>query len=78
MTVTVPQQMFTSYLHLLQTQTQAAKLKLEYLRRREEQDKESSKMKQKADLAMDLLGSPNLDAGLREMAVTYLKGLFKD
>ena len=77
-TITLPQTMFTTYLHLLQTQTQTAKLKLEYLRRREEQDRENSKVKQRAELATELLANQSVDGGLKETAVNYLKGLFKD
>jgi hypothetical protein len=78
MTITLPQNVLATYLHLLQTQTQTAKLKLEYLRRREEHDRENSRVKQKAELAAELLSNQTVDGALRESAANYLKGLFKD
>jgi hypothetical protein len=76
--ITVPQSLFTTYLQLLQTQTQTAKLKLEFLRRKEEQDRENSKVKHRTQLATELLSNPGVDVSLKETAVNYLKGLFKD
>jgi hypothetical protein len=76
--ITVPQSLFTTYLQLLQTQTQTAKLKLEFLRRKEEQDRENLKVKHRTQLATELLSNPGVDVSLKETAVNYLKGLFKD
>ena len=86
-------------LQLLQAQVQHSKLKIDYLRRREEReekessvrqelerrrfereqaDRESNKesgMKQRAQLAMELMGNPIVDASVRQAAVDYLKKL---
>ncbi|KAI6039820.1 hypothetical protein EDC04DRAFT_2879468 [Pisolithus marmoratus] len=99
----VPQSMLAACLQLLQAQAQHSKLKLEYLRRREEREekesltrremerlrlereqaewehnKESVKMKQRAQLATDLLNNPVVDNSVREAAVDYLKKLLSD
>jgi hypothetical protein len=88
-------------LQLLQAQAQHSKLKVEYLRRREEREekessarreverirsereqaewehnKESVTIKQRAQLATDLLGNPVVDGSVRQAAVDYLKKLF--
>ncbi|KAI6155545.1 hypothetical protein BKA82DRAFT_991504 [Pisolithus tinctorius] len=101
--VTVPQSMLAACLQLLQAQAQHSKLKLEYLRRREEREekesaarremerlrsereqaewehnKESVKMKQRAQLATELLNNPVVDGSVRQAAVDYLKKLFSD
>lgn len=101
--VTVPQSMLAACLQLLQSQAQHSKLKLEYLRRREEREekesaarremerlrlerekaewehnKESAKMKQRAQLATELLNNPVVDGSVRQAAVDYLKKLFSE
>ncbi|KIJ66686.1 hypothetical protein HYDPIDRAFT_85048 [Hydnomerulius pinastri MD-312] len=97
----VPQNMMAACLQLLQAQSQHSKLKLDYLRRREEREekessarqeierlrlereqaewehnKESIKVKQRAQLATELLGNPVVDGSVRQAAVDYLKKLF--
>jgi ABC-type branched-subunit amino acid transport system ATPase component len=94
---TVPQNLMAACLQLLQAQVQHSKLKIDYLRRREEReessarqelerrrfereqaDRENSKesgMKQRAQLAMELMGNPIVDASVRQAAVDYLKKL---
>ena len=90
-------------MQLLQAQVQHSKLKLDYLRKREEREdkvsvarreierlrlereqaewehnKESIKMKQRAQLATDLLSNPVVDGSVRQAAMDYLKKLFAD
>jgi hypothetical protein len=84
-TFAIPNSMFSAYLQLLQTQTQLlqtqtqnAKLKLDLLRRRDEQDRANAVSKHRAELATQMLANPSTDPSLRETAVNYLKGLFKD
>ncbi|KAF8842052.1 hypothetical protein BDN67DRAFT_979817 [Paxillus ammoniavirescens] len=97
----VPQNLMAACLQLLQAQAQHSKLKVEYLRRREEREekessarrevervrsereqaewehnKESVTIKQRAQLATDLLGNPVVDGSVRQAAVDYLKKLF--
>lgn len=96
---TVPQNLMAACLQLLQAQVQHSKLKIDYLRRREEReekessirqelerrrfereqaDRENNKesgMKQRVQLAMDLMGNPIVDASVRQAAVDYLKKL---
>lgn len=101
--VPVPHHMLTACLQLLQAQVQHSKLKLDYLRKREEREekesvarreierlrlereqaewehnKESVKMKQRAQLATDLLSNPVVDGSVRQAAMDYLKKLFAD
>ncbi|KAG9315246.1 hypothetical protein JVU11DRAFT_4380 [Chiua virens] len=95
----ISQNLMTACLQLLQVQLQHSKLKIDYLRRREEREqKESSErqelerrrfekeqaarenskesgIKQRAQLAMDLMGNPIVDASVRQAAVDYLKKL---
>lgn len=95
----VPQNLMAACLQLLQAQVQHSKLKIDYLRRREEReekecamrqelerrrfereqsDRENNKesgIKQRAQLAMDLMGNPKVDASVRQAAVDYLKKL---
>ncbi|KAF8134977.1 hypothetical protein EV363DRAFT_1160142 [Boletus edulis] len=95
----VPQTLMGACLQVLQAQVQHSKLKIDYLRRREEReekessmrqelerrriereqtDRENNKesgMKQRAQLAMDLMGNPMVDASVRQAAVDYLKKL---
>lgn len=89
----------TACLQLLQAQVQHSKLKIDYLRRREEReekessvrqelerrrfereqaDRETNKefgIKQRAQVAMDLMGNSKVDASVRQAAVDYLKKL---
>ena len=89
----------TACLQLLQAQAQQSKLKIDYLRRREEReekessmrqelerrrfereqtDRENNKesgMRQRAQLAMELMGNPIVDTSVRQAAVDYLKKL---
>ncbi|KAL4062857.1 hypothetical protein J3A83DRAFT_4108049 [Scleroderma citrinum] len=101
--VPVPHHMLTACLQLLQAQVQHSKLKLDYLRKREEREekesiarreierlrlereqaewehnKESLKMKQRAQLATDLLSNPMAEESVRQAAMGYLKKLFTD
>lgn len=95
----VPQNLMTACLQLLQAQAQQSKLKIDYLRRREEReekessmrqelerrrfereqtDRENNKesgMRQRAQLAMELMGNPIVDTSVRQAAVDYLKKL---
>ncbi|KAF8558205.1 hypothetical protein OG21DRAFT_1595586 [Imleria badia] len=95
----VPQNLMTACLQLLQAQVQHSKLKIDYLRRREEREEKESAMrqelerrrfereqadrennkesgiKQRAQLAMELMGNPIVDASVRQAAVDYLKKL---
>lgn len=88
-------------LQLLQAQVQHSKLKLEYLRRREEREerdsiarkdaerarlereaaewehtKETANLKNRAQLATDVLANPVVDGSVRQAASDYLKRLF--
>ncbi|KAF9223489.1 hypothetical protein BS17DRAFT_767339 [Gyrodon lividus] len=99
--LSIPQSLMTTCLQLLQAQAQHSKLKLDYLRRREEREekessarremerirsereqadwehnKESITIKQRAQLATDLLSNPVVDGSVRQAAVEYLKKLF--
>lgn len=95
----VPQNLMAACLQLLQAQVQHSKLKIDYLRRREEReekestvrqelerrrfereqaDRENNKefgMKQRAQVAMDVMASPIVDPSVRQAAVDYLKNL---
>lgn len=86
-------------LQVLQAQVQHSKLKMDYLKRRDEReekeslvrqelerrrfereqaDRENNKesgMKQRAQLAMEIMGNPIVDASVRQAAVDYLKKL---
>ncbi|KIK47402.1 hypothetical protein CY34DRAFT_74016, partial [Suillus luteus UH-Slu-Lm8-n1] len=97
----LPQNMMAACLQLLQAQVQHSKLKLEYLRRREEREerdsiarkdaervrlereaaewehtKETANLKNRAQLATDVLANPVVDGSVRQAASDYLKRLF--
>lgn len=97
----LPQNMMAACLQLLQAQVQHSKLKLEYLRRREEREerdsiarkdaerarlereaaewehtKETANIKNRAQLATDVLANPVVDGSVRQAASDYLKRLF--
>lgn len=99
--VAVPNNLLAACVQLLQAQVQHSKVKLDYLRRREEREeqesqarremertrldreqaewehnKESLKMKQRAQLATEILSNPVVDVSVRQAAVDYLKKLF--
>ncbi|TFK40263.1 hypothetical protein BDQ12DRAFT_711658 [Crucibulum laeve] len=101
--LTVTQNMLSTYLQFLQMQTQTNKMKLEYMRRREEREekesvlrreferqkmerdsaeldrqKRAAEVKQKVDKAIELMGNPNADSGVKQAASDYLKKLFLD
>lgn len=95
----VPQNLMAACLQLLQAQAQHSKLKIDYLRRREEReekessvrqelerrrferdqaDRENNKefgIKQRAQVAMEVMGNPKVDPSVRQAAVDYLKNL---
>ncbi|KAF9237605.1 hypothetical protein BU15DRAFT_88618 [Melanogaster broomeanus] len=97
----IPQNLMAACLQVLQAQAQHSKLKLDYLRRREEREekensarqemerirlereqaewehnKESITIKQRAQLATDLMSNPVVEGSVRQAAVDYLKKLF--
>ncbi|KAG8213083.1 hypothetical protein J3R82DRAFT_11478 [Butyriboletus roseoflavus] len=95
----VPQNLVAVCLQLLQAQVQHSKLKIDYLRRREEReekestvrqelerrrfereqaDRENSRefgIKQRAQVAMEVMANPLVDPSVRQAAVDYLKNL---
>lgn len=54
------------------------RLRLEREQAEWEHNKESVKMKQRAQLATDLLSNPVVDGSVRQAAMDYLKKLFAD
>lgn len=95
------QNLIATYAHMVQTQSEDSRLKLEYMKRREEREEEDSrlkreadkrreereaaewestkereKIKQKADLATQLLSNSDLEASVKQAAGEYLKQLF--
>ena len=98
---TMAQTMMSACMRLLQAQSEDSKIRLEYLRRREEREEEESrvradaekrrqereaaewerlqrdaKVKQRSELATELLSNPSVDGGVRQAAGEYLKKLF--
>lgn len=95
----VPQNLMAACLQLLQAQVQHSKVKLDYLRRREEREEKESSVRQelerrrfereqaerennkesgirqRAQVAMELMSNPIVDASVRQAAVDYLKKL---
>lgn len=95
----VPQNLVAVCLQLLQAQVQHSKLKIDYLRRREEREEKESSVrqelerrrfereqadrennrefgiKQRAQVAMEVMGNPIVDPSVRQAAVDYLKNL---
>ncbi|KAK2460903.1 hypothetical protein APHAL10511_007373 [Amanita phalloides] len=101
--IPITQSLLHTYLQFLQVQTQTGKMKLEYMRRREEREERESAMrrdiermkmeretaefehnkqtattKQKMDRAIEVLGNPSVEPGLKQAAGDYLKRLFMD
>ncbi|EGN99105.1 hypothetical protein SERLA73DRAFT_160636 [Serpula lacrymans var. lacrymans S7.3] len=99
--IAVPQNTISACVQLLQLQSQYSKLKVEYMRRREEREekdstlrremdrlrqereaaewehtKQTASVKQKAQLATELLANPSVDSSVRQAAGDYLKRLF--
>ncbi|THH21298.1 hypothetical protein EW146_g223 [Bondarzewia mesenterica] len=98
---TMAQTMMSACMRLLQAQAEDSKIRLEYLRRREEREEEESRMraeiekrrqereaaeweriqqnskvKQRSELATELLSNPNVDGSVKQAAGDYLKKLF--
>jgi hypothetical protein len=96
------QSLIGSYAHMVQSQSEDRRAKLEFMKRRDEREQEDSrlrremdkrreerevvelerarereKIKQKSDLATELLSNPNVDAGVKEAAADFLKKLFQ-
>jgi hypothetical protein len=95
------QTLVTACMRLLQAQADDSKMRLEYLRRREEREEadsrmridmekkrlereaadsermqQNAKMKQKSELATEILSNPNVDPSVKAAAGDYLKKLF--
>jgi hypothetical protein len=95
------QNLIATYAHMVQSQTEDNRVKLEFKKRREIREEEDSRLrreldkrreerevsqwestrereavKQKADLATQLLSNPDLDPTIKQAAGDYLKQLF--
>jgi hypothetical protein len=57
---------------------EADKIRLDREAADRDHSKQMAKVKQRSDLATELISNPTADAGLKEAAVKYLKSLFAD
>lgn len=96
------QTLIASYAHMVQSQSEDNRAKMEFLKRRDEREQEDSRLrremerrredreiaelerirerenvKQKTDLATELVSNPNVDLGVKEAAADFLKKLFQ-